>query len=359
MRSGWISSGPRVQQFEEAFALSLDSGLHAVAVSSATAGLHLSLESLGVGPGDEVIVPSWTFTATAEVVRYLGAQPVLVDVDDDTLNIDLTRAADAITSRTRAVLPVHFAGLAVDPSALRNFATTFDIPVVEDAAHAYPSIRAGVPVGAGASEASVFSFYATKPITTGEGGMIVTRDVNIARRSRMMRLHGISRDTFDRYQSSSGRWRYEVLAPGYKYNMTDTAAAMGLVQLGRAGEMRQRRSAIADYYRRELSDLPIRLPAPGGPEDTHSWHLFVIRTPSEPERDRLISGLSRLGIGTSVHFIPLHLQPAWGSYDQIGNNTFPVSTQAFSGVVSLPLYSKMTDGDAERVADGVKAVLKT
>ncbi|HWJ52765.1 MAG TPA: aminotransferase class I/II-fold pyridoxal phosphate-dependent enzyme, partial [Propionibacteriaceae bacterium] len=256
MRSGWLTTGPRAAAFEIEFAEQIGGGVEAVAVNSATAGLHLALEATGVGPGDEVIVPTWTFTATAEVVRYLGAEPVLVDIDPGTLNLDLQAAKAAVTGATRAVMPVHFAGLPVSYPDLSAFAGDHGLRVVEDAAHAFPARTDGICVGAGSSDACVFSFYATKTLTTGEGGMLVTANPDIARRARTMRLHGISRNVFDRYRSSAPAWHYQVVAPGFKYNMTDTAAALGRVQLRRATQMRNRRAAIAAHYDEGLADLP-------------------------------------------------------------------------------------------------------
>ncbi|WP_134739902.1 DegT/DnrJ/EryC1/StrS aminotransferase family protein [Nocardioides sp. 503] len=354
LRSGWVSTGPKVKEFEAAFADLLDSGVEAVSVNSATAGLHLALEACGITAGDEVLLPTWTFTATAEVVRYLGATPVLVDVDPDTLNIDLEQAARLVTARTKAIMPVHFAGLGVSPSALRAFALSHGLKVVEDAAHALPTVTEGQMVGAGESEAVVFSFYATKTMTTGEGGMVVTRDPEIAKRIRIMRLHGIDRDAFDRYRSDVPSWRYEVVAPGYKYNMTDPAAAMGLVQLSRATEMRDKRAAIADRYHRELADLGLGLPVPAASADLHAWHLYVIRVPSGTDRDAFIASLARSGVGSSVHFIPLHLQPYWRDFAGHAPSDFPAATAEFQRVVSLPIFSSMSSDDVDRVVHAVR-----
>jgi dTDP-4-amino-4,6-dideoxygalactose transaminase len=353
MRSGWVTTGPRVREFESRFASTLGDGLEAVALNSATAGLHLALEAIGIASGDEVLVPTWTFTSTAEVVRYLGAEPVMVDVDPATLNLDLSAAEAAITARTRAVMPVHFAGLAIDQVRLRDFAERNDLRVVEDAAHAFPASYAGVPVGAASSDATVFSFYATKTITTGEGGMLVTRNPDVAARARMMRLHGISRDAFDRYRSEIPAWRYEVVAPGYKYNLTDTAAAMGLVQLRRADGMRDRRASIAATYDAGLADAGLQLPSPGDPSVRHAWHLYVIRLPHGSDRDGFIERLAQRGVGTSVHFIPLHLHHYWRERRNLRPEQFPVASAEFERVVSLPIFSGMTDSQVERVISAV------
>ncbi|WP_153505261.1 DegT/DnrJ/EryC1/StrS family aminotransferase [Cumulibacter manganitolerans] len=355
IRSGWVSTGPLTRQFEEKFAEALGNGLEAVAVSSATAGLHLALEAIGVGPGDEVLVPTWTFTATAEVVRYLGAEPVLIDVEHESLNVDLDQAAQRVSDRTKAIMPVHFAGRPVDYRKLADFAATNGLEVVEDAAHAFPASSATDRVGGGDSAATVFSFYATKTMTTGEGGMLVTRRPEVARRARTMRLHGISRDAFDRYRSTGSPWRYEVVAPGYKYNLTDPASAMGLVQLRRAESMRLRRESISARYTEAFTGLGLELPTEQA-DGKHAWHLYVVRCADEATRDCFISGLSARGVGTSVHFIPLHLQPYWRERGGYTPDDFLVASREFGRVVSLPIFSAMTDGQVERVIQAVQEV---
>lgn len=357
VRSGWLSSGPKVKEFESAFSDVMGDGIEAVSLNSATAGLHLALEALGVGPGDEVLVPTWTFTATAEVVRLLGATPVLVDVDRHTLNIDLVDAASKVTSATCGVIPVHFAGLPVDPRAIADFKTRYGLWVVEDAAHAFPASWSGKLVGTNQSEATVFSFYATKTMTTGEGGMLVTRNAELARRAKSMRLHGISRDAFDRYRSTKPSWHYDVVAAGYKYNLTDPAAAIGLVQLGRAIEMRDRRAHIATKYDEGLSNLGLDLPTWGGSEVEHAWHLYVIRVPAEFKRNEVIEALARMGIGTSVHFIPLHLQSFWRDFGKYSPQDFPVASAVFERTISLPIYSAMQSDQISRVIEGVQHAL--
>jgi dTDP-4-amino-4,6-dideoxygalactose transaminase len=241
LRSGWVTTGPKARRFEEAFAAYLgEAGLHCISVNSATAGLHLALEALGIGPGDEVITTTHTFTATAEVVRYLGADVVLVDIDAATLNLDPAAVEAAITPRTKALIPVHYAGLAADMPALMAIAQRHGLKVVEDAAHALPTTSGGRLVGTLDSDATVFSFYANKTLTTGEGGMLVTRNEALAKRARVMRLHGIDRDAFDRFTAKRPSWHYEIVAPGFKYNLTDIAAALGLHQLKRADAFQQR-----------------------------------------------------------------------------------------------------------------------
>ena len=372
LRSGWVTTGPKAQRFEEAFVDFLGSfaappqllphdaaPLHAVAVNSATAGLHLALEALGIGPGDEVIVPTHTFTATAEVVRYLGADVVPVDIDPDTLNIDPDAIEAAVTPKTRAIVPVHFAGLACDMKAILAIARRHGLKVVEDAAHALPTTCAGEAVGTLASDACVFSFYATKTITTGEGGMLVTRDAALAARARTMRLHGMSRDAFDRYTADRPSWYYEVVAPGYKYNLTDIAAAIGLQQLKRAMAFRQRRAEIAAQYDAAFTDLPLIEPPRARAGDLHAWHLYAIRLVDGAPlgRDRFVERLFEAGIGCSVHFIPLHLHPYWRDRYGLVPGQFPHSQHAYEHLVSLPIYTRMTDADVARVVGAVRGLL--
>ena len=278
LRSGWITTGPKARRFEQAFAEYLgDPSLEAIAVNSATAGLHLALEALGIGPGDEVITTTHTFTATAEVVRYLGADVVLVDIDPATLNIDSAAVERAITPRTKAIVPVHYAGLAADMGAILALARRHGLKVVEDAAHALPATCGGALVGTLASDACVFSFYANKTMTTGEGGMLVTRDAALAKRAKVMRLHGMSRDAFDRYSSSVPSWAYEIVAPGFKYNLADIAAALGLQQLKRIDGFQRRREQIAARYDAAFAGLPLVTPPRPSPDERHAWHLYVVR----------------------------------------------------------------------------------
>ncbi len=359
IRSGWVTSGPEMVAFEQEFAAHVGGQVEAVAVNSATAGLHLALEACGIGPGDEVIVPTWTFTSTAEVVRYLGATPVLVDVDPITLNIEMEAVAGALTPATKAVIPVHLAGLGVDIAALRAIVGT-DVRIIEDAAHALPTVTDGALVGACEhSDAAVFSFYATKTITTGEGGMITTRDPDIAARARVMRLHGIDRDAFDRYRSEKPGWFYDVVAAGFKYNLTDPASAMGRIQLRRSAQMHARRSAIAERYLGAFADLPVALSAKAPPGDTHAWHLFMLRIEPDArvDRDVFIAVLAERGIGTSVHFIPLHKHSIWRTSLKLVDEDFPNATTQFERVVSLPLFSSMTDAQVDRVIDAVGGAL--
>ena len=359
MRSGWVTTGPVTRQFEQNLVDYLGGGLQGVAVNSATAGLHLALEALGIGPGDEVIAPTLTFTATVEVVRYLEADAVLVDVDPVTLNIDPACIRAALTARTKAIMPVHYGGLACPMGEVLAIAQEHGLKVVEDAAHALPSTWQGTLVGQLQSDITVFSFYANKTMTTGEGGMAVTRHADLARRMRTMRLHGMSRDAFDRFTSTTPAWYYEVVAPGFKYNLTDIAAAMGLQQLKKLPRFVARRQQLADTYRTQLSGLPLVLPADAPPGDVHAWHLYVIRlTEASPlARDAVIQALSDRGIGTSVHYVPLHRHPYWRDRYQLTPQMFPQADAAYLSMLSIPLYTAMVDADQQRVVDALQEVL--
>ena len=360
LKSGWVTTGPKAKRFEADFSAFLgDASLHSIAVNSATAGLHLALEALGIGPGDEVITTTHTFTATAEVVRYLGADVKLVDIDPATLNIDPALVEAAITPRTKALIPVHYGGLAADMPALLDIARRHGLKVVEDAAHALPTTLGGALVGTLGSDATVFSFYANKTITTGEGGMLVTRDEAVAKRARVMRLHGMSRDAFDRFTATVPSWYYEIVAPGFKYNLTDIAAALGIHQLRRADEFQQRRERIAALYGEGLRGLPLTLPPGPKAGDRHAWHLYPVRLADGAgvPRDRFIERLFEAGIGCSVHYIPLHLHPYWRERYGLRPEQFPHSQHAYERMASLPIYTRMSDADVERVVGAVRAAL--
>jgi dTDP-4-amino-4,6-dideoxygalactose transaminase len=359
LRSGWVTTGPRAQQFERDFCAWLGGNVEAIAVNSATAGLHLALEAIGIGPGDEVITTTHTFTATAEVIRYLGAHPVFVDVSANTLCIDCAHIERAITSRTKAIIPVHFGGRAADMTTLLALARNRGLRVIEDAAHALPTTCHGALIGTLDSDVTVFSFYANKTITTGEGGMVVTRDAKIAERARIMRLHGMNRDAFDRFTSKTPSWYYEIVAPGFKYNLTDIAASLGIHQLKKAYKFQRRRAEIATRYNNEFGSLPLLLPPAPDAGDVHAWHLYVLRLSNEAhiDRDEFIERMFAQGIGMSVHYIPLHLQPYWRDTYKLTPEMFPVSQKVYRGTASLPLYTKMTDDDVERVIRAVKAAL--
>jgi len=348
LRSGWVTTGPKARRFEADFSAYLgDASLQSIAVNSAT-------------PGDEVITTTHTFTATAEVARYLGADVKLVDIDPATLNIDPAAVEAAITPRTKCIIPVHYAGLAADMTAILALAKRHGLKVVEDAAHALPTTHQGQLVGTLHSDATVFSFYANKTITTGEGGMLVTRDEALAARAKVMRLHGMSRDAFDRFTAKVPSWYYEIVAPGFKYNLTDIAAALGLHQLARANDFQRRRDELAAAYREALSGMPLLLPPEAAAGDLHAWHLYVVRLADGAPigRDALIEQLYADGIGCSVHYIPLHRHPYWRERYALRDEDFPHSQHAYERMLSLPLYTRMTDADVGRVAASLRRALK-
>ncbi len=361
MRSGWLTTGPKTARFEADFAAFIGGDVTALAVNSATAGLHLALEACGIGAGDEVITTPYTFTATAEVIRYLGAHPVFVDIDPATLNLDPTKIEAAITPRTKAIIPVHFGGLACAMDAIIALARRHNLRVIEDAAHALPTTYQGKMIGALDTDATVFSFYVTKTIATGEGGMIVTRNAELAKRCKVMRLHGISRDVFDRYTTTKPSWHYEVIAPGFKYNMPDLAAAIGLHQLKKACRFQVKRQMMAERYDAAFEGLPLQRPPRPQTSDVHAWHLYVIRlTDAAPlSRDAFIEQMAARGIGCSVHFIPLHLHPYWRDTYGLRPEQFPAAQAAYEKAVSLPLYTRMTEADQTRVIEAAHALLSS
>lgn len=361
LRSGWITTGPKTRRFEDEFARFIGGDVEAIAVNSATAGLHLAIEALGVGPGDEVITTTHTFTATAEIVRYLGAHPVLVDIDPETYCIDPIAVERAIGPRTRGILPVHYAGHPCDMTRLVQLAQEHRLQIVEDAAHAFPSHWDGRMIGTLDSAATVFSFYATKTIATGEGGMLVTRRADLAKRSRVMRLHGIDRDAFDRYTARKPSWYYEVVAPGFKYNMTDIAASLGLAQLSKANRFLERRKFLARKYDEELKDLPLILPPrPQGIAGSHAWHLYVVQLGEgvRKSRDQVLQDLFDAGIGCSVHYVPLHVQPYWRDTYRLDPRQFPNSQRLYERGFSLPIYTRMSDVDQDRVVAALRKSLR-
>ncbi|TGK12122.1 DegT/DnrJ/EryC1/StrS family aminotransferase [Leptospira fletcheri] len=367
LRSGWVTSGPKVREFEEEFAR-YTGAEYALALNSATAGLHLALEAIGLCSEDAVFVPAVTFTATAETVCYFGAEPILTDVDpifnlmtESTLREAIRRECvlskgNLVHKKTgktvRAIMPVHLAGAVCEMDALNSIAKEYHLYVIEDSAHAFPAAYKGRRIGT-LGDFTVFSFYATKGITTGEGGMVTTRHPHFAERIKLMRLHGINRETFDR-----PGWYYEVVSPGFKYNMSDIAAAIGVVQLSEAEELWKRRILISEIYRSEFSDLPfLHLPLPANDGD-HSWHLFrveVDRVRGKIDRDILCSELKKRNIGCSLHFIPLYEHPF---YQRFGYDKkhYPNTDAMFQRTLSLPLFPGMTDGDIEDVVAAVRDV---
>lgn len=348
LRSGWLTTGPRAIELEAQFTERIGAR-HALAVNSATAALHLALEAFGIGPGDEVVVPTYTFTACGEVCAYLGATVVLADVGDDAL-IGPEQLAPVLTDRTRAVMPVHYGGQAVDVDALRAVAPSVEF--LEDAAHALPADVRGVPTGR-LGDAAAFSFYATKTMTTGgEGGMLVTADDDVARRARLMRLHGIDADAWNRY-GSGGRWAYEVVEAGYKYNLTDLAAAIGLVQLERLDELAEARARIATRYDHAFAGSSLVEPPPRRAEDRHAWHLYVVRLNLDAlstDRAAVIERLKEAGIGASVHFVPLHLHQHYQRRYGYVPGDFPAAERIFERSISLPIWPDMTEDQVDRVS---------
>lgn len=357
LKSGWITTGPRVRRFEEEFAAYVGAR-HAIAVNSCTAALHLALEAAGIRRGDEVLVPTMTFAATAEVVRYFDAVPVLVDCRREDLNLDLEDAARRLTPRTKALIPVHYAGNPCDMDAVLAFARQAGIAVVEDAAHALPARWRHRLIGA-FGDATCFSFYATKTLTTGEGGMITTDRDDWAERVRIMSLHGISKNAWKRY-TATGSWYYEILEPGYKYNLTDIAAAIGVEQLRRCDAMWQRRRDLATRYGELLGaveELELPREAPG---TQHAWHLYPVRLRLERlalDRAAFIEELRGRGVGASVHFVPLHRHPYYSQTYGYAPADLPVASAESERLLSLPFYSRLTDDQARRVADAVKDIV--
>lgn len=354
LRSGWLTSGPECQEFETRFS-KLMQGSHCLAVNSATAAFALLFHALKIGQGDEVISSCWTFSSPVMEIWKTGAKPVLVDIDRHTLNMDPRAVAAAITPRTKGIVVTHFGGLPCDMRAIGDLARKHSLWIAEDASHALPAYHEGRMVGTLDTVAAVFSFYASKTITTGEGGMLVTRNDEIARSARVSRLHGIDRDTFNRYRQAGSTWRYEIVDVGFKANMTDVAAAIGIAQLEKVFAFADKRHELARRYHVRLRDAPIELPVIEEGERQSAAHLYVVR-PKAASRERLIEHLSSRGIGTSVHFIPLTLHSFWQKQLDVGPPTCPIALEEFQKVVSLPLYSKMTPHDADRVVEAILEV---
>jgi len=358
LRSDWITTGPKVASFEAEFRVAV-SAPGALALNSCTAALHTALAVSRVAPGDEVITTPLTFAATANVIEHVGARPVLVDVEPDTLTIDATLIAAAITPRTRAIIPVHYAGHPADMDPIRELARGHRLLVLEDAAHALPATYRGRKIGSGPNPAA-FSFYATKNITTAEGGML-TADADFLARARILSLHGLSRDAATRYEAG-GHWSYEILAPGFKYNMTDIQGALGLWQLRKLHRLQaRRREVVAAYQAAFAGDEALELPVER-PWVEHAWHLYVLRI--RPEvlrigRDRFIEELTARNIGTSVHFIPIHLHPFYRDKYGYRAADFPVAFESFQRMISLPLNPRLSDQDVASVIEAVRDVVRT
>jgi perosamine synthetase len=359
LRSGWLTTGPKVRQFEEDFANYVGCR-HAVAVNSGTAALHLALEAIGIQEGDEVLVPTMTFGATAEVVLYFKAKPVLVDCRPDTLNVDPGQIEKAITSKTKAMIPVHIGGQPCDMDRILEIARERNLKVIEDAAHALPTRYQGKMVGT-IGDITCFSFYATKTITTGEGGMATTENPEWAERMRIMSLHGISHDAWKRY-TAEGSWYYEIVYPGYKYNLTDVAAALGIQQLKKADRFWEQRQRCATWYNEGFRDVPEITVPHVMQEVQHAWHLYVIQLNLEQlriNRREFVELLKRENIGTSVHFIPLHLHPYYRDTFRYRPEDFPTASAVFERIISLPIYPKMNQADVQRVIETVRTLAKT
>ncbi len=377
LRSGWLTTGARVHRFEQEFAAAVGAR-HAVAVNSCTAALHLAAEALGLKAGQAVLVPTMTFAATAEIVRYLGAIPILVDCDPATANLDIADAARKLAQlRSRklpnpipkdipvvGIIPVHVGGLMMNVTDVQRFAEQNKLWIVEDAAHAFPAAWRPGPAfpwqqcGEGTSAVTCFSFYANKTITTGEGGMAVTADAERAARMRSMSLHGLSHDAWGRY-AGNANWDYRIMAPGYKYNLTDIAAAIGLHQLARAGEMRRRREILAARYRAALAQVEEIEGPPAVRDRIHAWHLFPIRLRTERlgiDRNRFMEELKQAGIGCSVHWRPLHLHPYYQETYEWRPEDFPHATALWERSISLPLFPGMQIEQIDHVIETIKGL---
>jgi dTDP-4-amino-4,6-dideoxygalactose transaminase len=356
LRSGWITTGPKTKLFEEEFARkAMAPG--ALALNSGTAALHIGLLCLGIGPGDEVITSTLTFAATANVVEHVGARPILVDVEPDTLNIHPALVEAAITPRTRAILPVHYAGHPADLDAIEALAEAHGLRLLEDAAHALSASYKGRMIGSSGYPAA-FSFQAVKNLTTAEGGML-TGSPELIERARILALHGMSRDAWNRY-AKGGTWAYEIVLPGFKYNMTDIQASLGLHQLRRLARVQERRRQIVGAYQEAFTEIEALEPPVSRPEVEHAWHLYVLRLRSGAlrlGRDAFIEELKARNIGTSVHYTPVHMHPYYREKYGYAAEDLPVSCDAFRRMISLPLSAKMTDEDVADVIEAVRDIV--
>lgn len=355
IRSNWLSKGPKTVKFEERFAEYVGSK-YAVALNSCTAGLHLALKALNIGEGDEVITTPYTFAATVNTIIHVGAKPVLVDIDEQTLNIDVTKIEEKITEKTKAIIPVHLAGFPCDMDEIRHLANQYNLFVIEDAAHAVHTQYKGKMIGS-ISDVTCFSFYATKNLVTGEGGMITTNNEELANRIRVLSLHGMSKNAWNRY-SDKGSWYYEIEEAGFKYNMTDIQAAFGIVQLGKIDDIHYKREAIAHKYNQAFSKEAGFILPNDSSKHRHAWHLYVLRVDNQQfkiDRNQFIEELNNRGVGTSVHFIPIPMHPYYKNLG-LDINDYPESKKAFEGAISLPLYPKMSKEDVEYVIKVVQEV---
>lgn len=356
LRSGWLTTGPKVKEFERRFAEAVEAE-HAIAVNSCTSALHLALEAVGVGPGDEVLLPSLTFASTGEVVVHLGATPVLVDCGPEFL-MDVDTLESQITSRTKAIIPVHYGGHPCDMGRVLEVARRYGVRVIEDAAHAIPARHGDRPIGS-LGDLTCFSFYANKTITTGEGGMVTTSDDELAARVRLMSLHGISKDAWKRF-SAEGSWYYEITAPGYKFNMTDIAAAIGIHQLEKSHDFWERRSQVAARYDEAFNAIPeIRTPT----TELHvqnAWHLYVIRLELDSltiSRNDFIKALNAAGVGTSVHYLPLHMHPFYSERFGYQRGDLPRAADLFDRMISLPIHPGLASEEVDYVCETVARIV--
>ena len=358
LKSDWITRGPKTAEFENQVRFYIGCK-HAIALSSCTAALHLSLAAYDIGEGDEVITTPFTFASTVGVILQQRAKPVLADIEGETYNIDPARIEEKVTDRTKAIVPVHYAGHPCEMDRIIGFAKKHGLLVLEDAAHAFGAEYNNKRVGT-IGDATCFSFYATKNLTTGEGGMLTTEDDEVAEKVRILSLHGISRDAWKRY-SISGSWKYEVLLPGYKYNFTDVQASIGLHQMNKFDRMQNRRREIAAMYDEGLSQIKEVVIPKVKKNVIHAWHLYPILIETAAlrgERDRFVEELGKEGVGTSVHFIPIHLHPYYQKAFGTSNGDLPVSEHVFEREVSLPIYPRMTDDDVRRVIRTVDIAVK-
>jgi perosamine synthetase len=353
LKSGWITMGPKTIRFEEEFAGYI-SAKHAIAVNSGTAALHLAVKAIDVKPGDEVIIPTTTFTATGEVICYGNAVPVIVDVEKETHNISVDAIEKAITPKTKAIIPVHIAGQPCDMDEIIQLAGAHRLSVIEDAAHAIPAWYKKRRIGA-IADITCFSFYSTKPLATGEGGMVTTEKEAWAERVRTLRLHGISKDAWKRY-SKGGSWYYEVMEPGFKYNMTDLQASLGIAQLKKVDWLWEKRKEIARRYTEAFASTDCIIPPSVKPDRQSAWHLYIIKLQGETlriDRNGFIEKLRERGIETSVHFIPLHRQPFYKNTYRLTPEVFPNAEWVYERSISLPIFPGMTDQEVNYVIEQV------
>jgi UDP-4-amino-4,6-dideoxy-N-acetyl-beta-L-altrosamine transaminase len=357
LKSDWITTGPKTFKFEEMFGKKVGSQ-YAIAVNSCTAALHLALVAIGIGNGDEVITSPFTFAATAEVVINQNATPVFVDVEKGTYNIDPVSIEEKITNKTKAIIPVHYAGHACQMDEIMDIAKKNDLFVIEDAAHAIGSNYKDKKIGS-IGDVTCFSFYATKNITTAEGGMITTNNGELAEKMRILSLHGISKDAWKRY-SSEGSWYYEILYSGYKYNMSDLQASIGIHQLKKLDQMQERREKIANFYYDSFNDVPQIITPAVKNYTKHAWHLYSIQLNTDLlniSRNDFIEALKAENIGTSVHFIPLHLHPYYKEKYGFKRGDFPITESVYDREISLPIYPKLLEKDVNDIVSAVKKII--